>query len=587
MHFPLDWRIYSPFLFYIPKNLHVTQPRKTETSPKPRRSLLGRITDGIKKITGLGKKKASSGHKAPPADAGTHPEKLHAAKSTSKRHPTAGDKLPRTDAPKGERERERRPARDGEGPRPSSRGGQGRRSERSERGGERGGERPSRGDRPERGGRGGRQRSDEPREPKSAPQNYEALPPPEPPAVPDGLFPEAFEVLGFSPAILAAIRDVGYTQPTEIQVKAAPIVLEGKDLVGASQTGTGKTAAFGMPTLTRLGKPGKLRCLILEPTRELAAQVVEAFEQLNQYTGLRTLLVHGGVGYDRQRKGLQQGCDIVVATPGRLLDFMSDGTANLGDIEVLILDEVDRMLDMGFLPDVRRIVERTPKSRQTLFFSATMPPQIKGLADWALKDPATVEVGIRFSPAETVSHYLYPIASDQREELILELLRRTDFHSVMIFTRTKMDADRLYGSIRRDGEHKVTVMHSDVSQKDREKALKGFRDGEFEIIVATDVAARGLDVSGVTHVINYMVPENPEDYVHRIGRTGRAQKEGDAFTLFAAEEIASVQSIERLIGQSIERKKLENFPYKYTTVLDNEDRARAIMFGRKGGKRRR
>ena len=239
------------------------------------------------------------------------------------------------------------------------------------------------------------------------------------------------------------------------------------------------------------------------------------------------------------------------------------------------------MLDMGFLPDVRRIVERTPRSRQTLFFSATMPPQIKGLAEWALKEPESVEVGIRFSPSETVSHYLYPVASNQREELLLELLRRTDFHSVMIFTRTKMDADRLFSAIQRDAEHKVAVMHGDISQKDRERALQDFRDGNVEVIVATDVAARGLDISGVTHVINYMVPEHSEDYVHRIGRTGRAQKEGDAFTLFSAEEIGYVQSIERLIGQKIERRKLDNFTYNFTTVLDDEKRALDIMRGRK------
>ncbi len=411
--------------------------------------------------------------------------------------------------------------------------------------------------------------------------------PPAPPEVPAGPYPEAFVALGFSPAVLAGIRDMGYDSPTEIQAKAAPIALAGGDIVGASQTGTGKTAAFGMPTLSRLGAPGKLRCLILEPTRELAAQVVEAFEKYGKHTGLRTLLVHGGVGYGKQREGLERGVDIVVATPGRLLDFMSDGTIELNDIEVLILDEVDRMLDMGFLPDVRRIVERTPRTRQTLFFSATMPPQIKGLAEWALKDPVSIEVGIRFSPADTVSHYLYPVASDQREELLLELLRRTDFHSVMIFTRTKMDADRLYGSIKREGVHKVAVMHGDIAQRDREKALAGFRSGETEVIVATDLAARGLDVSGVTHVINYMVPEHSEDYVHRIGRTGRAKQEGDAFTLFAADEIPYVASIERLIGQTIERKKLDNFAYKYTTVLDNEARAKQIMFGRKGGKKRR
>jgi len=403
--------------------------------------------------------------------------------------------------------------------------------------------------------------------------------------VPEGPYAPAFENLGLAPAVLAGIRESGYETPTNIQSQAIPVVLEGRDVVGASQTGTGKTAAFALPTLSRLGAPGKFRCLVLEPTRELAAQVVEQFEKYGRHTGQRGALVHGGVGYEKQRRGLQEGVDIVVATPGRLLDFMQDGTARLDDVEVLILDEVDRMLDMGFLPDVRRIVERTPKSRQTLFFSATMPPQIKTLADFALKDPVSIEIGIRFSPAETVSHFMYPVAGDQREELLLAILKQTHFNSMMIFTRTKMQADQLYGAIRQTGEYKVAVMHSDISQKDREKALKGFRDGEFEVIVATDLAARGLDISGVTHVINFMVPENSEDYVHRIGRTGRAQKEGDAFTLFSAEELPYVASIERLINQKIPRRKLGGFSYKYTTVLDEEDKARAILHGRKKKRR--
>jgi ATP-dependent RNA helicase RhlE len=220
-----------------------------------------------------------------------------------------------------------------------------------------------------------------------------------------------------------------------------------------------------------------------------------------------------------------------------------------------------------------------------------MPPQIQNLADFALKEPVSIEVGIRFSPAETVSHYMYPVAGDQRQELLLAILKQTHFDSVMIFTRTKVQADHLYAAIMQEGEYKAAVMHSDIRQTERERALKGFRSGEFEVIVATDLAARGLDISGVTHVINYMVPENSEDYVHRIGRTGRAQKEGDAFTLFSAEEIANVTSIERLINQKIERRKLEGFDYKYTTVLDEEDKARAIMTGRKkkksGGKKRR
>lgn len=565
--------------------LHAPPYRLVTTPKKAKPSLLHRLKSGIKNLVTGGKKK-----QAESAKQHSHPEKSHAEKPAVKKTATAAaahvapahSASPR---PQGERRPGPRHERS-EGPRHERSEGPRREGDRDRRPPARGG-RDSRerrdGGRPPRGGH--RERPEgEVREPR---QNFEAQPPPPAPPVPEGPYPEAFQNLGYSNAVLAAIRDFGYTQPTEIQEKAAPIVLSGKDLVGASQTGTGKTAAFGMPVITRLGAPGKLRCLILEPTRELAAQVVEHFERLGKHTGLRTLLVHGGVGYEKQRKGLQQGVDIVVATPGRLLDFMQDRTVNLDNIEVLILDEVDRMLDMGFLPDVRRIVEQTPRTRQTLFFSATMPAQIKGLADWALKEPASIEVGIRFSPSETVSHYLYPVASDQREELLLELLRRTDFHSVMIFTRTKMDADRLYSSIQRDGEHKVAVMHGDITQRDREKALQDFRDGTVEIIVATDVAARGLDISGVTHVINYMVPEHSEDYVHRIGRTGRAKKEGDAFTLFAADEIGYVASIERLISQTIERRKLDNFPYKFTTVLDNEARAKAIMFGRKKKKGRR
>ena len=548
------------------------RPEKPAPGSKPKRSLLSRIGSGLKKlvksVSGGKGKDAATGKAKERGKGQEHPEKLHPHNPAGKRPQVGqprekGREQGQSHGRSGDRDRDRRR----DGGRPSGRRG-------------------GRDERPRQGGRERRQFLDED-DNRSAPRTRLSLEvPPPPPPVPDGPYPAAFEALGIAPSILAGIREMGYENPTEIQARACPVVIEGKDVIGASQTGTGKTAAFSMPLMSRLGPPGKLRCLILEPTRELAAQVVDNLEKLGKYTGLRTLLVHGGVGYGKQRDGLERGCDIVVATPGRLLDFMGDGTIKLDDIQILVLDEVDRMLDMGFLPDVRRIVERTPRERQTLFFSATMPPQIKGLADWALKDPVSIEVGIRFSAAETVSHYLYPVASDQREELILELLRRTDFHSVMIFTRTKMDADRLYGAISRDGEHKVAVMHSDIKQRDREKALQGFRDGEFEIIVATDLAARGLDVSGVTHVINYMVPENAEDYVHRIGRTGRAQKEGDAFTLFAADEIPYVNSIERMIGQTIERKKLENFAYKYTTVLDNEDKARAIMFGRKGKRKR-
>ena len=333
------------------------------TPKKPKPSLLSRLKSGIKRLLGSKKKKTDDKKHDKHGHAEAHPEKIHPhAKHHPAKKPAAGAHVPASEERKGPRP----PRGEGGRSRDGERGGRERDSGRGPRGG-----RDSRERRPGRGGRRGPEREDD--EPRGPRQNYEALPPPPAPPVPEGPYPAAFEALALSPAVLAGIRDLGYAEPTEIQVKAAPVVLAGSDLVGASQTGTGKTAAFGMPTLTRLGAPGKLRCLILEPTRELAAQVVDNFEKLGRHTGLRTVLVHGGVGYDRQRKGLQQGCDIIVATPGRLLDFMQDGTVNLDTIEVLILDEVDRMLDMGFLPDVRRIVERTPRTRQTLFFSATCP----------------------------------------------------------------------------------------------------------------------------------------------------------------------------------------------------------------------
>lgn len=529
-----------------PPDTLVTTHRRPESAPKPP-SILSRLKTGIKKVLRLGKGKKQDGKASHPEHAHEHAPKMHA-------HKRPQDHKPRTER---HEKRHEHPKRE--------------RGDHAARGGRERGERRERGPREDK--------------PKPARENHAALPPPPPPPVPEGPYPENWQVLGLSPAVLAAVRETGYEKPTEIQQKAIPIILTGKDVVGASQTGTGKTAAFALPTISRLGAPGSFRVLVLEPVRELAAQVVEQFEKYGKHTGLRVLLVHGGVGYDKQRKGLQQGVDVVVATPGRLLDFMQEGVADLSGVEVLVLDEVDRMLDMGFLPDVRRIIEKTPRTRQTLFFSATMPPQIKSLADFALKEPESVEVGIRFSAAQTVSHYMYPVASDQREELLLAILRQTHFNSMMIFTRTKVQADRLHAAIARTGEYQAAVMHSDISQKDREKALKGFRDGSFEIIVATDLAARGLDITHVTHVINYMVPEHSEDYVHRIGRTGRAQKEGDAFTLFAADEVMNVASIERLIGQKIPRRKLEGFNYKYTTVLEEEDKARAILTGRKKKRR--
>ncbi len=400
----------------------------------------------------------------------------------------------------------------------------------------------------------------------------------------------SFSELGLSEAVLRGVSEAGYERPTGIQAQAIPVILDGRDVIGSSQTGSGKTAAFALPILSRLGEPGKIRCLILEPVRELAAQVEHQFKKYGGHTGLRSLLVHGGVGYGAQREGLKEGVDILIATPGRLLDHMQQRTINLDHVEILVLDEVDRMLDMGFLPDVRRIVSRCPEKRQTLFFSATIPTEIASLAGWALKDPFKIEIGRPRTAATTVSHYFYPVNRLQREDLLVALLKETHFESVMVFTRTKADADLLAARVRRDN-HKVAVMHSDIPQKDRTKALIGFRSGEFDVIIATDLAARGLDISGVTHVINYSVPENPEDYVHRIGRTGRAEKEGDAFTLLSADELMAAEAIERFINQQVPRRRLDNFDYLYTTLLDNsasaQNHLRANLSRSRGKTRRR
>ena len=376
-----------------------------------------------------------------------------------------------------------------------------------------------------------------------------------------------FASLQLSPAVLKAVEDLGFKEPTPIQAQAIPVALSGRDIIGSAQTGTGKTAAFALPILHHLEKPGRLRALILEPTRELADQVAEALRKFSKHTGLRIGLIYGGVGYGNQREQIARGMDILVATPGRLLDFMDQGEIHLAHLTHLVLDEVDRMLDMGFLPDVKKIVGFCPSKRQTLFFSATVPPEIERLTSWVLRDPLTIEIGLRRSAAETVSHALYPVASDQKHELLLGLLEKTHYESVIVFCRTKMGADRVAASLTHL-PHPVGVMHSDRSQGERNEALAGFRSGKYPVLVATDIAARGLDIAGVTHVINYDVPQHPEDYVHRIGRTGRAATEGDALTLFVAEELPYVEAIERLIQQKLPRKKLDNFPYKFTALFE-------------------
>jgi ATP-dependent RNA helicase RhlE len=378
----------------------------------------------------------------------------------------------------------------------------------------------------------------------------------------------SFTKFGLSPEILEGVKAMGYVEPTPIQLRAIPLFMAGQDVIGSAQTGTGKTAAFALPILSTLGRHRpQARVLIIEPTRELAAQVETAVRDFARFTDLRVAVIFGGVGYGLQREALTKGVDVIVATPGRLLDLMQQGTCRLDSVQYLVLDEADRLLDMGFLPDVRRIVQKCPRERHTSLFSATIPPEIEGLIHWAMKNPETIEIGARRTPAETVQHVIYPVSDAQKTDLLLELLKRVNYDSVIVFCRTKHGADRIAHLLKRYN-HAVAVLHSNRTQREREQALKGFRDGRFEVLVATDIAARGLDIADVSHVVNYDVPQHPEDYIHRIGRTGRMEAKGDAFTLMIAEDARHVNAIERFISQKIPRVKLENFEYRYTALFE-------------------
>ena len=377
-----------------------------------------------------------------------------------------------------------------------------------------------------------------------------------------------FSKLGLSDAMVQGVKAMGYIEPTPIQLRAIPLILAGRDVIGSAQTGTGKTAAFALPILSKIDhhEPAT-RVLILEPTRELAAQVETAMRDFCRFTDLRVAVLFGGVGYGYQMEMLRKGVDIIVATPGRLLDLIERGSCRLDKVQYLVLDEADRMLDMGFLPDVRRIVQKCPRERHSSLFSATVPPAIETLIQWAMHDPETIEIGARRTPAETVKHVIYPVSDSQKSDLLLELLERVNYDSVIVFCRTKHGADRVAGLLKRNN-HAVAVLHSNRTQREREQALEGFRGGKFEVLVATDIAARGLDIAEVSHVINYDVPQHPEDYIHRIGRTGRMEAAGDAFTLMVAEDSRHVLAIERFISQKIARVKLENFQYTYTHLFE-------------------
>jgi ATP-dependent RNA helicase RhlE len=369
-----------------------------------------------------------------------------------------------------------------------------------------------------------------------------------------------FSKLGLTAALARRCESLGYTEPTPIQRQAIPVVLTGSDLIGCAETGTGKTAAFLLPTIQRMSetpRPG-VRVLVLAPTRELVSQIEESYRQLAPKGSPRCVSVIGGASINAQRDALRRGAGVVVATPGRLMDLMERGSVDLRHVEVLVLDEADRMLDMGFWPSIRKIISDLPTKRQTLLFSATMSAAIEDLARTTMRSPQLVEVSRRGQAAATVEQSAYPVALESKTALLLDLLERERFERVLVFTRTRRGAERL-SHILEAREHKVNRIHADRTQGQREAALRGFREGRTRVLVATDIAARGLDVDSVSHVINYDVPMAPEDYVHRIGRTGRAGNSGRAITLVAPGDELSMRAIERLTGQAVERVVLPGF----------------------------
>ncbi len=347
-----------------------------------------------------------------------------------------------------------------------------------------------------------------------------------------------------------------------------PPALEGRDVTGTAQTGTGKTAAFVLPILqtllTKPAKRGRIRALIVTPTRELAEQIHDVIRELGRFTKIRSATVYGGVGMQPQVNALRRGTEIIVACPGRLLDHVRRGNANLKAVEILVLDEADRMLDMGFLPDVREIVARTPRERQTMLFGATFARELGQLARDILRNPKQIEIGVA-APAHTVEHTLCPVDHRQKTSLLLRLLKETDTRGVLIFTRTKHRADRLAKQVQRSGL-RTAVMHSNKSQGQRQRALDGFKSGRYQLLVATDVASRGLDVEAISHVINYDMPDTADAYIHRIGRTGRAERRGDAFTLVTADDQDTVLDIERALGKPISVRKVDGFDYGAPTL---------------------
>src|SRR3954470_8492921 len=387
-----------------------------------------------------------------------------------------------------------------------------------------------------------------------------------------------FRPLNLSPQILRAVQDAGYTEPTPIQVAAIPPILAGEDLIGIAQTGTGKTAAFVLPILTKLagsiqgGDRRGTRALVVAPTRELVVQIEENVRAYARHLPLRMATVFGGVSERPQIEALRSGVELVVATPGRLIDLMQQRQTNFSAIEFLVLDEADRMLDMGFLPPIRQIVKALPKKRQTLLFSATLSREIENLTHEFQQSPKTIQIGRRANPAETVTQFVYEVRPHLKPALLLHLLADPQFDTVLVFTRTKRGADRIARKLEAGGIKSGTI-HSNRSQNQRLRALKDFKSGAVRVLVATDIAARGIDVDGISHVVNYDFPMHSEDYVHRIGRTGRAHAIGDAISFITPEDQAPLRSLERFIGRGIVRKRAEGFDYN-AAAPPREDKRR-------------
>ncbi|MDH5758404.1 MAG: DEAD/DEAH box helicase [Gemmatimonadota bacterium] len=375
----------------------------------------------------------------------------------------------------------------------------------------------------------------------------------------------AFSALNLHPTLVRGVADLGFIRPTPIQLEAIPHALEGRDLLACAATGSGKTAAFLLPILHQLvDRPrGTTRALVLAPTRELALQILDDLNGLARYTGLKAAAVHGGVGMGPQEKAFRTGADVIIATPGRLLDHFQYGYASLSGLEYLVLDEADRMLDMGFLPDIRRVLRHVPKPKQTFFFSATMPAPIEKLTHEILRAPAKVALQRRAAPAKGVTQALYPVPAGLKGTLLVELLKKGHMEEALVFTRTKHRANRLAKLLNQNGISAERI-HGNRSQAQRTKALAGFKAGEYRVLVATDIAARGIDVEALGHVVNFDVPGAPEDYIHRVGRTARAEATGEAFTFVTPEDEADIKQIEKVLGSKIDRVLLEGFHYQAT-----------------------